>query len=123
MKSSPLTFTCQEAKNLVYADSNRHVANATVAIFAGWFAWPFTALVESAVRALISDRLRLAFGYPKPAAGFSALVSAALWLRKRVKVFINIEHHPKLLANTRNRTYPGNSYTIEGIAPSYLKER
>ena len=112
-----------EAKNLVYADSNRHVANATVAVFAAWFAWPFRALVEPTVRALISEKLRRAFGYAKPPGWFCALVSATLWLRKHVKALINIEHHPKLLANTRNRTYPGNSYTIKGIAPSYLKER
>ncbi|MGZ3238750.1 MAG: oxygenase MpaB family protein [Burkholderiaceae bacterium] len=112
-----------EAKNLVYADSNRRVADATVAIFAGWFPWPLKGVVEPAVRALINDKLRSAFGYQKPAAWFSAMIHATLWVRKHVKAVVNIEHHPKLVANTRNRTYPGNSYTIEGISPSYLKDR
>ena len=112
-----------EAQYLVYADSNRHVADATVAIFAGWFPWPLKLAVEPVVRALIDDRLLRAFGYQKPASWFSRLIHATLQVRKRVKAVINIEHHPKLVANTRNRTYPGNTYTIDGIAPSYLKGR
>jgi hypothetical protein len=112
-----------EAKNLVYADRNRHVADATVAIFAGWFPSPLKGVVEPAVRALIDDKLRRAFGYRKPAAWFCGLIHATLWVRKHIKAIVNIEHHPKLVANTRNRTYPGNSYTIDSIAPSYFKDR
>jgi hypothetical protein len=112
-----------ESRNLVYADSNRRVANATVAIFAGWFPWPLKRVVEPAVCALINDKLRRAFGYRKPATWFCTLIQIALRLRKHAKRWINLEKHPKLLANTRNRTYPGNSYTIESISPSYLKDR
>ncbi|MDB5763168.1 MAG: hypothetical protein JWQ21_2163 [Herminiimonas sp.] len=112
-----------EAGNLVYADSNRNVADATVAVFAGWFPQPFKLLVEPAVRALIDDKLRRAFGYRKPPAWFCGMIAAALALRKRVKRVINIERHPKRIANTHNRSYPGNDYNIEGIAPSYMKDR
>lgn len=112
-----------ENKNLIYADSNRRVANATMAIFAGWFPRPLGGLVEPVVRALIDDKLRRAFGYEKPAAWFCGLIGMALQLRKRIKRAINIEKHPRLIANTRNRTYPGNAYTIEGITPSYMKDR
>jgi hypothetical protein len=38
-----------------------------------------------------------------------------------MKLFNN-ERHPKLIANTRNGTYRGNTYTIEGIAPSYARQ-
>lgn len=112
-----------EEQHLVYAASNRNVANATVAIFTGWFPWPLTGLVEPVVRALINDKLRRAFGYDKPAAWWCGLIGATLWLRKHVKRIINIERHPKLIANTRNRTYPGNRYTIDGIAPSHMQDR
>jgi hypothetical protein len=112
-----------EAKNLVYAESNRNVANATVAIFAGWFPWPLKGMVEPAVRALISDKLRRAFGYEAPADWWCALLHGVLALRARVKRVIHIERQPKLIANTRNRTYPGNRYTITGIAPSYIENR
>ena len=75
------------------------------------------------IRALIDEKLRRAFGYPKPAAWFCGMIKGALWLRKHVKRVFNIEKHPKLIANTLNRTYPGNAYTIEGIAPSHMKDR
>jgi hypothetical protein len=112
-----------EEVNLIYADSNRRVADSTVAIFAGWFPWPLKPLVEPAVRALIDDKLRQAFGYEKPATWFCRSIDAALALRKRIKRLVHLERTPKLIANTRNRTYPGNRYTIDGIAPSYLKDR
>lgn len=111
-----------EAKHLVYADSNRNVANATVAIFAGWFPWPLKGIVEPAVRAMIDEKLRRAFGYEKPPAWWCALLHGVLWLRARIKRLVHLERQPKLIANTRNRTYPGNRYTIAGIAPSYLKK-
>lgn len=111
-----------EAKHLVYAESNRKVADATVAIFIGWFPWPLKGVVEPAVCALIDEKLRRAFGYDKPAAWFCGLIDGTLWLRKHVKRVFNIERHPKLIANTLNRTYPGNTYTIEEIRPTHLKE-
>jgi hypothetical protein len=111
-----------ETKNLVYADSNRRVADATVAIFAGWFPWPPKSVVEPAVRALIDDKLRRAFGYEKPPSWWCALLHGVLTLRARVKRILHLEHQPKLIASTRNRTYPGNRYTIAGITPSYLKD-
>jgi hypothetical protein len=112
-----------EAGHLVYADSNRKVADATVAIFIGWFPWPLKGLVQPAVCALIDDKLRRAFGYRKPAAWWCGLIDATLWLRKQVKRVIHLERHPRLIANTRNRTYPGNAYTIESIVPNHMKDR
>lgn len=112
-----------EARNLVYADSNRQVADATVAIFAGWFPWPLNSAVQPVVRALIDEKLRRAFGYEKPAAWFCRLIDLTLRVRKHIKRVVHIERTPKLIANTRNRTYPGNSYTIDGIAPSYMRDR
>jgi uncharacterized protein (DUF2236 family) len=111
-----------EDKNMVYAESNRAVADSTVAIFAGWFPGPLKGLVQPAVRALISDKLRTAFGYEKPAGWFVELIEVVLQLRAKIKRAIHLEHTPKLIANTRNRTYPGNSYSIDEISPTYLKK-
>jgi len=112
-----------EAVNLVYADCNRRVADATVAIFAGWFPWPLKGAVQPAVRALISAPLRRAFGYAPAPAWLRGLIGATLALRKRIKRVIHLEQTPKLIANTGNRTYPGNNYSIETIGPSYMKDR
>jgi hypothetical protein len=45
-----------------------------------------------------------------------------LGCRKRLKRFIHLERQPKLIANTRNRTYPGNRYRIEDIGPEGRRE-
>jgi len=112
-----------EDRYLVYAESNRDVADSTIAIFAGWFPGPLRFLVPPAVSALISDKLRQAFGYPAPNPALAGLLYAALRLRRRCKRYLHLERTPKRLANTRNRTYPGNSYEIDRIGPSYWKQR
>lgn len=112
-----------EAQNLVYAESNRRVANATVGIFEAWFPKPLDRLVEPAVRVLISTKLRRAFGYDDPPAWFATLIETTLSIRKRLKRWVHLERQPRLIANTFNRTYPKNTYTIEGIKPTYLKDQ
>lgn len=112
-----------ENKYLVYADSNRRVADATIGIFEAWFPWPLKALVQPAIRVLISERLRTAFGFNKPSAVLSIAVRISLNVRKHFMRAFNIERHPKLISNTLNKTYPGNSYTIEGIAPTYFQSQ
>lgn len=111
-----------EAENLVYADSNRNVAHATIAVFEAWFPWPLKGVVQPTVNALIDARLRPAFGFGEPPRLLSAMLFSGLSLRRLFMKWFNIERHPKLIANTRNRTYPGNRYTIEGIAPSYARQ-
>lgn len=111
-----------EAEHLVYADSNRNVANATLAIFEAWVPWPLNTLVQLVVSALIEKKLRRAFGYATPSPVFCGFLAGVLWLRKQAKRVIHLERHPRQIANTRNRTYPGNTYTIDGIAPSYQQE-
>ena len=72
---------------------------------------------------MISAPLRRAFGYAPAPAWLRAAIGATLALRKRVKRVIHLEQTSKLIATTRNRTYPGNSYSIETIGPGYLKDR
>ncbi|MBC7501040.1 MAG: hypothetical protein H7315_11170 [Herminiimonas sp.] len=79
--------------------------------------------MQPAVQALIDEKLRRAFGFEKPAAWLCGSLSAVLRIRRHLKRFIHLEPMPKLIANTHNRTYPGNRYTIDAIAPSYMKER
>jgi len=110
-----------EAINLIYAPSNRNVANATIRIFEGWLPWPLKGCVQPVVRALISQKLIKAFGFEPAPKSLVFLIKLMLWVRKQFMRLINIERHPKLILNTLNRTYPKNNYTIEAIAPSYMK--
>jgi len=111
-----------EAQHLVFAPSNRAVADATVAVFAGWFPRALRFAVEPSVRALIAPKLQAAFGYAPAPRAWAACLQCVLWLRKKLKRVIHLEMQPRLIATTRNRSYPGNVYRIEEIGPSRSRE-
>jgi hypothetical protein len=110
-----------EKRELVYAIANRRVADATVAIFEGWYPVGLKWTVKPAVRALIRDDLREAFGYAPAPSVFKASLPPILKLRARLKKYFHVERTPRSILNTRNRTYPDNQYRIEGIRPTYHK--
>lgn len=110
-----------EATHLVFAPANRAVADATVAIFEGWFPWPVRLVVKPAVRALIRPELIRAFGYAPGAPWLGRFLDGAMRLRAACTRHLAIEAYPKTIANTRNRTYPGNRYVIEELAPDRLR--
>ncbi|MFO1320068.1 MAG: oxygenase MpaB family protein [Burkholderiales bacterium] len=109
-----------EAEHLVFAPSNRAVADATVAIFEDWFPWPLKAAVKPAVRALIPPVLTRAFGYEGGSRALGWLLDRAMRLRAACTRQLACEAYPKTIANTRNRTYPGNRYVIESLGPARL---
>lgn len=110
-----------EARELVYAPENQRVANATVAIFEGWFPPGTRWAVKPVVRALIRDDLRAAFGYAPAPGWLRALLSTVLGTRAALKRWFHLERTPRTIANTRNRTYPGNRYYIDSIGPKPIK--
>jgi hypothetical protein len=77
--------------------------------------------VKPVVRALIRDDLREAFGYAPAPDALKLVLPPILTLRASIKKYLHIERTPRSILNTRNRTYPGNQYVIEGIKPSYDK--
>jgi ER-bound oxygenase mpaB/B'/Rubber oxygenase, catalytic domain len=110
-----------EQRELIFAPANRRVADATVAIFEGWYPLGLKWTVKPVVRALIRDDLREAFGYAPAPDALKLILPHILTLRASIKKYLHIERTPRSILNTRNRTYPGNQYTIEGIKPSYDK--
>ncbi len=110
-----------EKRELVFAPANQRVADATVAIFIGWYPPGLKWTVQPAVRALIRDDLREAFGYQPAPAWLRAVLPRVLKVRARFKRYFHIERTPRSITNTRNRTYPGNAYEIESIKPTYQK--
>jgi ER-bound oxygenase mpaB/B'/Rubber oxygenase, catalytic domain len=116
-----LWVTTYEQRELVYAQANRRVADATIAIFEGWYPTGLKWTVKPVVRALIRDDLREAFGYAPAPDALKLILPPILKLRASVKRWFHIERTPRSILNTRNRTYPGNQYQIEGIRPSYDK--
>lgn len=116
------TITDQyEAQYFRYTESNRSIAEATVRIVQGWFPAFLHPLVQPTFSALISDKLRIAFGYQRPASWFSATIKAGLWLRKWPLRWITFKPYPTLIANTSFRYYPKGVPDIEAIGPEKLR--
>ena len=110
-----------EARELVFDEANRRVADATLAVMAAWLPRPLRGCVRPAVSALVPARLRPAIGLAAPPPWFAATVRGALRVRALAKRVLPLERHPRLLADTLNRTYPGNRYVIESLGPEYAK--
>lgn len=129
LKDIPLTpadfdafVQAYEARKLQYAPANERVAQATLAIMAAWFPGPlavFRGLIKPVVAALVPPRLLPAIGMQAPAPWVRVLVRAALRLRAFAKRWLPWEAYPSTLANTPNRTYPGQRYRIEDLGPLY----
>jgi ER-bound oxygenase mpaB/B'/Rubber oxygenase, catalytic domain len=106
-----------EARYFKYTESNRIIANATVSIVENWFPKWLRPLVQPTFAALISEKLRSAFGYQKPSAVFCGFITMNLFIRKFFLRFITFESYPKTVDNTRYRTYPKHDFTIETLGP------
>ena len=111
-----------ESRYFRYSESNRRIADATVAIVQGWFPRPLHPLVQPTFAALIDEKLRVAFGYPRPPGWFSALITGALRVRRWPLRWLTFKPYPTLVANTRFRHYPAGPPAIEAVGPPQLIE-
>jgi len=88
-----------------------------------WLPWPLKGLVAPVVYSLFDDDALFlaAVGARKPPRWFAALVRGGLrahgWLRRGTR----LGAYPLRLADTPNRTYPGNRYSIEQLKPVHLQ--
>lgn len=110
-----------EARHFRYTPSNRRIADATVNIVKGWLPRFLQPAVEPAFSALISDKLRRAFGFPRPPGRFAATLEGALWLRKWPLRWVTFEPYPSTVATTRWRAYPAGPPAIEAVGPDHLR--
>ncbi len=111
-----------EKKHLMFSETNRNVANATVKIVQKWYPGFLSPLIRTATAALIDDKMRMAFGYAKPNRFVVGYFYFLLYIRKLFIRFVDFEKSPKLLENSLNRTYPKHDYKIEEIMPTNLKK-
>lgn len=110
-----------ENRHFRYTASNRRIADATINIVKGWFPRFLHPVVEPTFAALISDKLRLAFGFQRPPGWFTGLLEGALWLRKWPLRWITFEPYPSTVATTRFRSYPAGPPEIEAVGPKNLR--
>ncbi|CCH53337.1 hypothetical protein BN8_02427 [Fibrisoma limi BUZ 3] len=110
-----------EDRYVRYAPSNRRVADATVAIVQRWFPSPLHPLVPPVFAALLSDKLRQAFGYQRPPGWVSGLVQMGLWVRKWPLRWVTFKPYPALIRNTSFRYYPKGAPDIEAVGPDLIR--
>jgi hypothetical protein len=106
-----------EQRYFVYADTNRLIADATIAIFAGWMPSFLRWAVHPSVVALVDDRTREAFGYTKQPAWLTALLKGVLRLRAGIIRLLPANRQPYQFTRQKNRTYP-TGYQIEALGAS-----
>jgi uncharacterized protein (DUF2236 family) len=98
------------------AAAGRHVGLATRELFAGWFPRPLRPLIRQAIYALLDDRTREAFGFPRPHPLVRRLVLSALGGRAAVLRWMPRRRRPLLRTARRPPTYPAG-YRIEQLGP------
>lgn len=109
-----------EDRHFRYTESNRRIADATVKIVQGWFPRILHPVVQPAFSALINDKLRMAFGYKRPASWFTGLITAGLWIRKWPLRWVTFKPYPSLIEKTSFRYYPTGVPDIEAVGPTTL---
>jgi hypothetical protein len=112
-----------EDRHFRFTESNRKIADATVKIVQGWFPRFLHPLVQPTFAALITDKLRLAFGYQRPPGWFTALISGALWIRKWPLRWVTFEHYPSLIEKSTYRSYPDGPPDIEAVGPKEITQK
>ncbi|NBD09774.1 MULTISPECIES: oxygenase MpaB family protein [Corallococcus] len=108
-----------EAREFVPDEASHRVAQSTVDILAGWVPRPLRPLVAPISLGLVPPRLLPAIQFEPPPSWVTGLTRAALKVRKHVKRFVSLERYPSTVETSINRTYPGNTYRIEGLGPKY----
>jgi hypothetical protein len=110
-----------EREHYAYDDAGRRVADATIAIFQGWFPRFARPLARRGVLSLTDEALRQALGLPRSPRVME--IAADRGLRARA-VFVRLmparpERMPK---RPRPRSYPGG-YTLGDIGPAWACAR
>jgi uncharacterized protein (DUF2236 family) len=106
-----------ERKHYAYDAAGRRVADATIAIFQGWFPSFARPLARRGVLSLIDGHLRQALGLPRSPRVMEVAANRALRARA---VFVRLmPARPERMAKKpRPRSYP-DGYTLGDIGPSW----
>jgi ER-bound oxygenase mpaB/B'/Rubber oxygenase, catalytic domain len=109
-----------ERANHVFNEPSRRVAEATIAVFAGWFPGFLRPLARRGVLALTEEPLRRALGLPHAPRALEVAADRAL--RARALVVRLLPARPAALPKKpRPRSYR-NGYTLDDIGPAWARE-
>jgi hypothetical protein len=111
-----------EKNNMVLADTNHAVGNATIDIVKGWmpfFAKPF---VLPVMKCLIDKNMLAALGYSRPPALLKIFVKGAMGLRAFSLRKITFKKYPSFVTTEKNLSYP-KGYEIKSLGPENLVKK
>jgi hypothetical protein len=121
IKNIPPTFEAFEAFHLgyerdhfTYADTNRQIAEYTIAVFCSWYPAFLAPLIRQVIYTFLDEPLRRAFGYPPPNPLLKMLTHGALKLRAVALRYMPPRRKPYSLRAQPIRSYP-QGYTIEQL--------
>ena len=107
-----------ERKHYSYNEPSRRVADATIAVFQGWFPRFARSIARSGLIAVTDPPLRQALGLPRSRRALE--VAADRGLRARALLVRLMPSRPDFLPKKpRPRTYP-KGYTLEEIGPAWV---
>jgi hypothetical protein len=112
-----------EAREMVYSEESKQVADATIAIMEGWLPPILRRFVKPVAACLVRPQFARAAGFAPPARPVEAAVRGALKLRAAIKSVVSIERYAKPIAQVKRRTYPDSRYHIEELGPDAMRPR
>ena len=123
MRELPTDYAAFEAFNRDYerrhfrfTEPSGRVGAATREMFVSWFPRFLAPMTRSAIHALLDDRLREAFGFPRPGRLMRWLTPMALRMRARLLRWLPARRRPQLRTEMKRGLYP-EGYTIEQLGP------
>jgi hypothetical protein len=100
-----------------YSPENERIGNATIEIFQQWYPALLRPLIREVIYCFMDDRLREAFGFPKPHSALKFIAHGGLWLMGQfIRYAMPPRRKPFHLTQAPNRTYP-HGYEIENMGP------
>jgi hypothetical protein len=123
IRAIPDRYEDFEAFNVAYerdhfraTETNHRVGTATREMFVSWFPRPLAPVVRRCIHALLEERLREGFGFPRPSRFWQWLVPAGLRLRARLLRCWPRRRGPVLRTAMKHRSHP-DGYRIEDLGP------
>jgi hypothetical protein len=100
-----------EREQFQYGESNRHIADRTLAVFLSWYPRAVSPLVAGVIYAMLDEPVRAAHDWPKVAPWTRRLVEGGLHARATALRYLPRRRQPHLLTEVRHRTYR-NGYNL-----------
>jgi hypothetical protein len=111
-----------EARNFIYRETNRKVADATIRIVQGWLPFFVKPFVLPVMKCLLDTPMLKALGYTQPSPLLKYPVKKAMRLRAWFLRKITFKKYPSFVTTEDNRTYP-DGYKIEHLGPGNLVKK